>query len=47
MLLDFIYIGEVNVMQEDLEDFLTAAIDLKVEGLTPSSPDAQSLRRGE
>ena len=38
MLLDFIYIGEVNVMQEDLEAFLTAAIDLKVQGLTPSSP---------
>jgi len=37
-LLDFIYIGEVNVMQEDLEAFLTAAIDLKVQGLTPSSP---------
>jgi len=26
------------VMQEDLEAFLTAAIDLKVQGLTPSSP---------
>jgi len=38
MLLDFIYIGEVNVMQEDLEAFLTAAIELKVQGLTPSSP---------
>jgi len=38
MLLDFIYIGEVNVMQEDLEAFLAAAIDLKVQGLTPSSP---------
>ena len=31
-LLDFIYVGEVNVMQEDLEAFLTAAIDLKVQG---------------
>ena len=38
MLLDFIYMGEVNVMQEDLEAFLAAAIDLKVQGLTPSSP---------
>ena len=35
MLIDFIYIGEVNVMQEDLEAFLTAAIDLKIQGLTP------------
>ena len=38
MLLDFIYIGEVNVMQENLEAFLTAAIDLNVPGLPPCSP---------
>ena len=38
MLLDLIYIGEVNVMQEDLEAFLIAAIDVKIQGLTPCSP---------
>ena len=38
MLLDLIYIGEVNVMQEDLEAFLMAAIDIKIQGLTPCSP---------
>ena len=38
MLLDLIYIGEVNVMQEDLEAFLMAAIDVKIQGLTPCSP---------
>ena len=42
LLLDFIYIGEVNVMQEDIEAFLTAAMDLKIQGLTPSSPQHQT-----
>ena len=36
MLLDLIYIGEV--MREDFEAFLTAAIDVKIQGLTPCSP---------
>ena len=42
LLLDFIYIGEVNVMQEDIEAFLAAAMDLKIQGLTPSSPQHQT-----
>ena len=38
LVLDFIYNGEVDVMQDDLDLFLNAAIDLKVQGLTPASP---------
>ncbi len=33
-LLDFMYHGEINVAQDDLDDFLAIAEDLKVQGLT-------------
>ena len=36
------YNGEVDVTQEDLDLFLNAAIDLKVQGLTPASPEQTS-----
>ena len=42
LVLDFIYNGEVDVMQDDLDLFLNAAIDLKVQGLTPASPGQAS-----
>jgi len=42
LLLDFMYNGEVDVMQDDLDLFLNAAIDLKVQGLTPASPEQAS-----
>jgi len=42
-LLDFIYLGEVQVPQEDLKEFLDAAEDLKINGLTEKS--LESVRK--
>ena len=36
--LDFMYHGEVNVAQEELNSFLAVAEDLKVKGLTQNQP---------
>jgi len=36
--LSFMYNGEVNVAQEELNSFLAVAEDLKVKGLTQNSP---------
>jgi len=38
--LDFMYHGEVNVAQEDLNSFLAVAEDLKVKGLTQNNSEA-------
>jgi len=38
-ILNFMYVGEVNVAQEELNSFLTVAEDLKVKGLTQNNPD--------
>ena len=38
MILDFIYIGEVIVSQNDLESFISTAGDLKVRGLHIPNP---------
>jgi len=40
--LNFMYHGEVNVAQEDLNTFLAVAEDLKVKGLTQSSENSNS-----
>ena len=40
-ILNFMYVGEVNVAQEDLNSFLAAAEDLRVKGLTQNSPGEQ------
>jgi hypothetical protein len=37
--LDFMYQGEVNVAQEELNTFLQIAEELKIKGLTQNSPD--------
>jgi len=39
--LNFMYHGEVNVAQEELNSFLAVAEDLKVKGLTQSSADSK------
>merc|ERR1712106_376598 len=45
--LNFMYHGEVNVAQEELNSFLAVAEDLKVKGLTQSSSDANSIPKPE
>ena len=47
--LNFMYHGEVNVAQEELNSFLAVAEDLRVKGLTQnnSSSDKQSLPKPE
>ena len=37
--LDFIYYGEVNIYEENLEEFLTLAEDIKLRGLTNSDKE--------
>ena len=39
-ILEFMYNGEVNVSQEDLNSFLSVAEDLKVKGLTQNAAAA-------
>ena len=38
---DFIYFGEVNILQEDLEGFLLIAEELELKGLTGGSEDTR------
>ena len=47
--LDFMYMGEVNVAQEELNSFLSVAEDLRVKGLTQSnsSSEKKSLPKPE
>ena len=40
--LNFMYHGEVNVAQEDLNSFLAVAEDLKVKGLTQKNESSES-----
>ncbi len=39
--LDFMYHGEINVAQDDLDDFLAVAEDLKIKGLTQNDGHAE------
>ena len=43
--LDFMYHGEVNVAQEELNSFLAVAEDLKVKGLTQNTSENKVNRR--
>ena len=40
-ILNFMYHGEVNVNQEDLQNFLAAAEELRVKGLSQASSDGK------
>ena len=40
-ILDFLYCGEANVFQEDLDSFLSIAEELQLEGLTGKADDAE------
>jgi len=43
-ILDFMYMGEVNVVQDELNTFLVVAEELKVKGLTQNSSKEQSSK---
>ena len=45
--LNFMYHGEVNVAQEELNSFLSVAEDLKVKGLTQNQSEKQEQHRSE
>jgi len=44
--LNFMYHGEVNIAQEDLNSFLSVAEDLRVKGLTQNQADQNSAQHG-
>ena len=46
-IVDYVYQGEVNVMQEDLDDFLNIAKDLKIKGLSESQTENKSVLHQE
>merc|ERR1712142_5791 len=43
--LNFMYHGEVNIAQEELNSFLAVAEDLKVKGLTQGAPSSSSKNK--
>ena len=43
-ILDFLYLGETNVYQDNLDSFLTLAEDLKLKGLQGRSEDNEDLQ---
>jgi len=45
--LNFMYHGEVNVAQEELNSFLSVAEDLRVKGLTQNTAEAKQPKRSE
>ena len=45
--LDFIYHGQVNVYQEDLQSFLTLAQELQLKGLQEAGGEKETERKGE
>ena len=46
-MVDFLYYGEANVYQEDLDSFLVIAEELKLKGLTGGSNDQNELKSNQ
>ena len=46
-ILDFLYLGETNVFQDNLESFLTLAEDLKLKGLQGRSEDNEHFQSAQ
>ena len=46
-IMDFLYYGEVNVLQDDLDFFLVLAEELKLKGLSGSSQTDEELHQPE
>ena len=46
-IVDYVYQGSVDVMQEDLDEFLNIAKDLKIKGLTERQPEQESVLHQE
>merc|ERR1719225_2467783 len=44
-ILNFMYRGEVNVNQEDLQNFLAAAEELRIKGLSQASNESSKLEK--
>ena len=44
-ILNFMYHGEVNVNQEDLQNFLAAAEELRIKGLSQASTESSKLEK--
>lgn len=44
-ILDYMYLGEVRINQEDLPDFLRIAEEFKIRGVTPVSREIFPTRR--
>lgn len=43
-ILDYMYLGEVRINQEDLPDFLRVAEEFKIRGVTPVSRNINSWK---
>ena len=46
-IVDFIYLGEANIFQEDLNGFLALAEELQLKGLTGSQSDKNETSEGQ
>ena len=45
-MVDFLYFGEANINQDQLDSFLTLACELKIKGLSDNKKEAESIDKG-